>query len=485
MAMATDALRPEIASAVVQAVSALQTFISERGKDLGYVSKYQVPLFRENEHGWPATVAPAYQGDNAVSFRRWYSSVGVTRAGPTHITPQDVPELADAVACVLADRPFAERLAWFAEHAKDEESREKALTEGAIELVTDVLERAEALGESDAAALRGIYLEREAAVISEELRADLLFPLALVHLELDEALLIGDRMSIEPLDEPTQRARATSSYGVDEVNPYLVAAATHAIVMHDVVVSNSDGPTSRQVRMMADPPGIADADQVCQVLAILSGKDVGYAQVVLRPIGWADRWKGDLPPNQNLGTVRRFPFDMIDRGWLRPGATISADALSDLPTGMERLTSASQRGQLAARRLAQSALREVDEDALLDACIGLEALLGDGRDELSHRMGLRAATALAPDADPQRVYTMLKRVYEHRSRIVHGSEPKHPYIEVDAKKFTPAAVATFLLRQLLRSYLAVSTPWSPPDLDAKLLSSLAVPPTADMTETPN
>jgi hypothetical protein len=468
-----DALRPELSTAVVDAVVALRVYIAEHGSDFGYISTYNVPNYKVNEAGWPAVVSPSYSGDGSTSYRSWLSMVGLSRNTSVHITPQEVSELQRVIDVVQADVPLALRLAWYAEHAKSDEGRQAAFAMAALELVTDILGRAEALDEYDRVTLQELYLQREKALLADELRGDLLFPIALTQFELDEPLTVCPGISIEPLDEPTQRARATNIHGADEVNPYLVAAATHAIVLQDVAVSNADGPTPRQVRLIANPPSLAQADMVCQALAIVADREVGYAQVVLRPIGWADRWKGDLPPNENLGTMRRFPSDMTDRGWWGKGIQIGAESLQKLPTVFRRLEQTSARGKLAARRLAQSALRDADDDVLLDACIGLEALLGDGRDELAHRMGLRAATALADDgADPKRVYSMLKQVYDHRSKIVHGNEPKRAHIKVGDRDLPPAAAAVFLLRRLLRSHLAADPPWTPADLDDRLLTSL-------------
>lgn len=470
----SEVQKPDLADAVVAAVGATRVYIAERGKDLGYISTYRVPAFTVNEFGWPSTSTP-YAGDgSSVSFPDWRQMIASRQRNYTRVTPADVVELQRVVEIVQSDPRFASRLSWWAESATTEERREEITADAALELVADVLGRADALDVDDEARLRELYRQREHAVMADELRADLIYPLALTQVDLDEPLLVADGIVLEPLDQATQRARVTSSLGVNEVNPYLVAAATHAMILQDVAVSNVDGPMRRATALSLRPPGLAEADKFFQALTIVAGREVGYAQVVLRPIGWADRWKGDLPPNENLATVRRFPAQFTDRGWLREWPRVTADSVRELPKVHAALTKTSARAKLAARRLAQSSLRDDPQDVLLDACIGLEALLGDGKDELSHRMGLRAATALAGQVPPDLAYWSLKRVYDHRSKIVHGNEPKNSRIQIGEKEFAPSSVAVYLLRQLLRAHLSATPPWDPAALDSRLLSSLAV-----------
>jgi hypothetical protein len=136
--------------------------------------------------------------------------------------------------------------------------------------------------------------------------------------------------------------------------------------------------------------------------------------------------------------------------------------------------------RLAARRLAAAQARsdEDEDDRTVDACIGLEALLGEGRDELTHRLALRAATVLATRSDEavdaRVVYGLVKKVYSHRSAVVHGSaSDKHKVIKVNGTEWSASAVAVFLLREVLRD--ALTGEWTPSSLDDRLLQSLRSP----------
>lgn len=67
---------------------------------------------------------------------------------------------------------------------------------------------------------------------------------------------------------------------------------------------------------------------------------------------------------------------------------------------------------------------------------------------------------------------MLKKVYDHRSKIVHGTERKHSTININGTDYSTEHVAVVLLGDLLRSHLAASPPWTPESLDQQLFDSL-------------
>jgi hypothetical protein len=93
------------------------------------------------------------------------------------------------------------------------------------------------------------------------------------------------------------------------------------------------------------------------------------------------------------------------------------------------LDNKSQAVDLAVKRLNSSLTRSDAADAVLDATIGLELLLGDDQNQsLSYKLRLRTA-ALAflkthPGKTPAVVAKMTKEVYEARSAIVHGLKKK-------------------------------------------------------------
>lgn len=470
-----EPINSDLAEVTIAAVVAARKFVHAPDRALGYVTRHAVTKYKVNDSGWPSTVANTLRLGRVEDPMDWNRLIGQAKSQNVRFDPDDVPELRAAIDFVLSQPGIIRRVSGQGERVSDETQR-KVVREGdVIRLIVSIIERAEALGITENEGLLAIYCEIEHGLLSEKLQADLIFPLALVGLELDQRLELAPGIALEPLDENTQRGRAPDVLGGDGINPYLVAAATHAVVLENRSFENPDGPLIRQLRLELNPIEVEEAEQVCQALRVLSGRNVGYAQVCLRPIGWADGWTLDLPALEVIHSTRRYAVALDNGGWNRPHHTVGADVLADLSRTYAALSGTSKRGQLAARKLQQTAMREQEDDIILDACIGIEALLGEEHDELVHRMGLRAAVALsALGRDPQRSYELLKKVYGHRSKIVHGTEPKESTIVIGkkAERFATSRAAVALLGEILKAHLTSTPPWTPAILDEELFEAL-------------
>ena len=157
------------------------------------------------------------------------------------------------------------------------------------------------------------------------------------------------------------------------------------------------------------------------------------------------------------GTYRRLPV---------PCRPLLADSgLSVAPANVK----------LASRRAVRALLRVAEEDEVLDAAIGIEALLlaDSDRDAMTHRMAQRAAVVLSVDGvDPSVVYRLVKKFYEQRPKIVHGRSWKTMNVVLEGKTYPVHEVGVVLLRALLRNHFRAEVPWTPQSLDERLLSAL-------------
>lgn len=211
---------------------------------------------------------------------------------------------------------------------------------------------------------------------------------------------------------------------------------------------------------------------------MVANAPTGYAHVFLRPTGWADGWTYNLPPILDIGTYRRYPSRFDDYGWLKNRPLVSADELDLLPAVHHSLSTSEPNTKLAVRRLSLASLRDDDDDKLIDACIGIEALLSNDSIEIAHKIATRGATALArhrqPPLDPTKTFKMLKSVYSRRSDLVHGTaKAKNTEFKLDdTTKIRTADLAPFVLRVLLLSKLACQPTWAIDNLDNELLASL-------------
>jgi hypothetical protein len=125
----------------------------------------------------------------------------------------------------------------------------------------------------------------------------------------------------------------------------------------------------------------------------------------------------------NLGLHWRSdsPFDAV----VNPAVAEETSRL--LPSVPLLLTSA----EVAVRRWVSDALvyREQPEDRLIDAAIAWEALFGSqNHDQLTVQLAFAMAWLLAPDEHVERaqIAKRAKKIYQLRSKLVHGGEVKDP-----------------------------------------------------------
>jgi len=286
---------------------------------------------------------------------------------------------------------------------------------------------------------------------------------------------------LEKLDEASQLARARDSNPVGAVPLVVSGAATHAVVITGVKIDNSS-LADRMWRGSAPRLPFGEVDLAVECLRVVTNAPTGYAQVFLRPVGWADQWTHALPPVADVGLFHRYPASFDNYGWLKKTTLVSADQLAALP-GVVRSarnagkTKEGKAARLALRRLSLAGLRDDDHDTLVDAWIGIEALLSNDNLEVNHKIALRGAAALATRSaeplDPQKAFAMLKAVYRRRSDLVHGTGNDNKAVfDLGGRKFSTSALAVFLLRKLLLSRLTSDPAWSIQDLDDELLVSL-------------
>ncbi|MBA2486658.1 MAG: hypothetical protein H0V35_11275 [Nitrospira sp.] len=103
--------------------------------------------------------------------------------------------------------------------------------------------------------------------------------------------------------------------------------------------------------------------------------------------------------------------------------------------------------QVPVRRLVTSGLRKDREDSFIDCVIGLEALLSteSERTELSYKFRVRGSVILSKRRQERKeLIAMLKRLYDLRSRLVHGGRVSPNDLE------TSLPLAEYALRKVWR-----------------------------------
>jgi hypothetical protein len=279
--------------AVRAAWLAAQTYI-ESDK---YVPRFLPPSFEENDSGWPSTVADKVQLRVPSSAPiEWSRMFALTRSDSTYVTVEDVPELGTALAAVSdaakEDVSFADGMNMY-NFSQNIEHRERSLQWDYLAFVSSIVARADATDVDSDDELLQIYLQLERARFAQELTGDLVVPLTLIDFGSEQPLHLGSDAYIEALSPELQCSRAPSLRNF-ALNPYLVAAATHAVVVRGITLSNQPYSTRVLGRFGGlDPIGADHLDKVdhaVQCIHMISGRKTGYNEVLVRPHHWADSW---------------------------------------------------------------------------------------------------------------------------------------------------------------------------------------------------
>ena len=468
---------------VSAAFPAVNAAIDRHVEEGGWVPRASVPLMETFDgSGWPRVQFPVMPGDGAPpDYSRLF---GMTAGDFTPYGYRDIPELAAVIDYVIGRADLVMRLDVIPEPVQvPAEVDMWFVTLQAAGLVLSVIARARALDRPyDPETLLAAYRERERSLLATELEADLVAPLVLTRLDLNGPLDLGDGVRLEKLSEEIQLARARDSYPIEAVAPPVSGAATHAVVITGVQVDNS----SLAARLWRGSWGklpFEKLDLVVECLRVVTHAPTGYAQVFLRPVGWADQWTDALPPVVDVGVFHRYPASFDRFHWLKENPVpVTAAELAALPDVVRSVSKASgtKEGKvalLALRRLSLAGLRDNSDDMMVDACIGIEALLSEDSTDLTYKIAVRGAAVIGARPErafsPQEAFTILKHVYARRSELVHGTvKDKKKFFRIGDREIPTSTLAVLLLRELLLSQLTGDPAWTIGDLDEKLLTSL-------------
>lgn len=178
------------------------------------------------------------------------------------------------------------------------------------------------------------------------------------------------------------------------VHDLVPQAASHALVLQHLSM-----PNGNRWGMPTNTPTfypLKQIDALLDSIRMTVAVPTGYAQIFIRPLGWAHRYVADLPPVIEGATLRRYPPSFDDGGWSQPPSrTITSRELETVGEVHGRLTDAPDKLKLAARRLSSASLRAEEHDAIIDLCIGLEAALGDeSKSDITFKLALRVAAVM-------------------------------------------------------------------------------------------
>jgi hypothetical protein len=107
------------------------------------------------------------------------------------------------------------------------------------------------------------------------------------------------------------------------------------------------------------------------------------------------------------------------------------------------------------RRLYNSLERISEEDKLIDLMVGFEAMFLGDNSELKYKLSLRVSKFLKEVADPESTFEFIRKCYDLRSKVVHGTTLKTKDLKIngiDLKLYDLINQLRFLLIDCLKLY---------------------------------
>jgi hypothetical protein len=307
-------------------------------------------------------------------------------------------------------------------------------------------------------------------LFDERLGVTNIIPIALTKFDFDRAKLAGDTY-IFRMNDRLQSARWSMKANAASGHDNVVSAATHAFV-----IKGWTWPNLRWFELSQNLAAHSGAlrekiEEVFAALRIVTGISTGFAQELRVARGWTD-FTVDLSPEVYSAGARRYPEEFDNRGWLRDDLpTIDRAQIKEVGRVLRQIRDAREdRLPLALRRLNSAMIRNDDADRILDATIALEILLSDGDSQaVSYKLRARggALANLATPGSGNPTSLAIKKIYEARSRIVHGGRKLSQ--NKAAQDREACALALAILRQTIRVVLDNPRFLDPQKIDSELL----------------
>jgi hypothetical protein len=291
-------------------------------------------------------------------------------------------------------------------------------------------------------------------LLDQRLNLAVIVPIALTRFNFDRVRL-GKGTFLIRMSPALQRARwQAKAYGA-KGHDSVLASATHAFVLTGWEAPNANTVVLSQALSKFDHAARERIDLLFAALRIETGIDTGYAQELRLARGWCHQHNHCLPSVYATG-ARRYPEAFDDFGWNWDPLPLvtKAQMLRVREQYLALIKHESDRLSLALRRLNAAMIRPDAADAILDATIGLEILLGDGDGQaIGWKLRMRAAALVGVEEGRTAAKAMsdaIKDVYEARSAIVHGARRSKGSVEDRAERALKAQnLALTSLRKLM------------------------------------
>jgi hypothetical protein len=344
-------------------------------------------------------------------------------------------------------------------------------------IIEDLLERYYLLNKSkkqNEDLLKSIYSPVENYMYAEYLNFDLSIPI--LFLQFDEVQFsINENIVIRKIEDDYQKARFDIRSYSPPISDSIITNATHELVFKNYRIKKGKKYLDDNLSNENAYP-LLKFELFFNAIKIATNYNSGFAQILIYPHDWVDFYKIDLQPLKGM-SVRKYPNYFDDYYWNKSSyPKLNIQQTQKIGAIFKNLlTNENNKIQISNRRLRSSYLRDNEEDSILDIIIALETLLSDNeKGEVTYKLALRTAKLISEynkHYDAIHVFKAVKKIYDFRSAVVHGSSKIDSKREIKLHKEAESINIISLANDFLREIIGILLE-NPIYLDSKEVDNL-------------
>lgn len=308
--------------------------------------------------------------------------------------------------------------------------------------------------------IKPFVAEKLLRFLQKKLRIDILVPICLATFQ-DESIALSETIEIRRISEEIQKSRQIACSYESNKEDWVAACATHMIVLHNYSFKNTDDFSINSATQDYNAYPLQVIDKIIAAIRVVTGYSIGYEQILSSPIDWIDSFCADLIPL--YGAKAHFVNSSeTEKYWMHlPVSQINSEQAKTLQNFFGNILKCEEVSKnngllFALNRFNRCMLRNEVDDMATDATIGLEALLAGGtHGEITYTISNRIPVVFIHEKNkfytPENCRSIMKKIYNYRSKIVHGGtmKEKERYCDINGTKLEVQLIAIEFLRYSL------------------------------------